>query len=572
MPKSLDPARAAAAPETDIVRAVFEGLTEIDSKTLKEAPAVAERWSSSDDLRIWTFQLRKDARWSNGKRVTANDFVNSWKRLLALGDKTAHRKLFRNIVGMADAGTDGQAPVESVDFGDQTAALPALPRTDAVNSNSSHRFQTNQLKPQPEPDPHQKTNESKPEPKVLKFGVEALDDVTLKVTLERPDKDFAKLVANPIFRPVYGDGKSFETEPLGISTVTNGAFRLTSAGKEGIVLARSDNYWNKASVSLDHVRFMPKESADAALDAYKKGEIDAVTNANFEPLALKLLSPYQDFRQTTHSALNFYEVNTGNAPFSDRRVREALAITIDRERVTDGELDGATVPAMSFLPLGENKHSKLVLDVERAKQLLQLAGYPNGESFPKIRLVVNRNDIQQRVARSVARMWKQNLNLETEILVKDSAEMESIRTTGAYDLIRRGVVLPTVDESVSLSEIFGIRKLADTANASTVTEPAAKGNSSPQAALSGDLKLENLPSDSSILTTDPNISPVLKYETAFTEEIAIFELNAIPLYFPTSYSLVKPYVKGFEINGLDAATLKDISIDNSWQPKNTVAE
>ena len=67
-PKSIDPARAAAAPETDIVRAVFEGLTEIDSKTLKAIPAVAEKWSSSEDLKVWTFQLRKDARWSNGKR------------------------------------------------------------------------------------------------------------------------------------------------------------------------------------------------------------------------------------------------------------------------------------------------------------------------------------------------------------------------------------------------------------------------------------------------------------------------------------------------------------------------
>src|SRR5580765_901566 len=116
LPKSFDPARAASAPETDIVRAIFEGLTEIDPKTLKETPAVAEKWTSSDDMRTWTFTLRKDARWSNGKRVTAADFVISWRRLVDLGDKAAHRELFRNIVGMRDMKPEVPAG-ESLDFG-----------------------------------------------------------------------------------------------------------------------------------------------------------------------------------------------------------------------------------------------------------------------------------------------------------------------------------------------------------------------------------------------------------------------------------------------------------------------
>lgn len=574
MPKSLDPARATAAPETDIVRAVFEGLTEIDSKTLKEIPAVAEKWSASDDFRVWTFQLRKDARWSNGKRVTAGDFVASWKRLLDLGDKAAHRELSRNIVGMNDPKAEGLVPIESVDFGHTPAAGTDSPSGDAVNSNSALRFQTDPPKPQPEPKIQPKPEVPKTEAKATNFGVEAVSDLTLKVTLERPDKDFAKLVSNPIFRPVYGDGKSFENDPLATNIVTNGAFRPASAGREGLVLDRSDTYWNKSAVSLDRVRFVPKDSAEAALNSYKKGEIDAVTNANFEPLALKLLAPYQDFRQTTHSALNFYEVNTANAPFSDRRVREALAITIDRERVTDGELDGATQPATSFLPLGDKKHSKLTLDVERAKQLLELAGYPNGESFPKIRLVINRNDIQQRVARSVARMWKQSLNLETEIIVKDSVEMESVRVAGAYDLIRRGVVLPTADESVSLAAIFGIRKVLEMPAAASPALPTSIDAGTPVA-----LPLstpspdeENGPSDETVLPADPIAALGPLPIGAFTEQDAIFELSAIPLYFPTSYSLVKPYVIGFDINGLDAPTLKDISIDSGWRPKPAKAE
>src|SRR4051812_26318737 len=80
-PKSFDPAKAAAPPETDFVRAIYEGLTEIAPVTWRERPAVAERWTSSEDRRNWTFYLRDNARWSNGKPVTAFDFVRSWKRL-----------------------------------------------------------------------------------------------------------------------------------------------------------------------------------------------------------------------------------------------------------------------------------------------------------------------------------------------------------------------------------------------------------------------------------------------------------------------------------------------------------
>src|SRR6187402_139610 len=97
MPKSLDPARASSAPETDVVRAIYEGLTEVDPKTHKAIPALAEAWSVSIDGKTWSFILREDAKWSNGARVTASDFVRSWKRLFELGESTAHRHLLANF-------------------------------------------------------------------------------------------------------------------------------------------------------------------------------------------------------------------------------------------------------------------------------------------------------------------------------------------------------------------------------------------------------------------------------------------------------------------------------------------
>lgn len=557
MPKSFDPARAAAAPETDIVRAVFEGLTEIDVKTLEAVPAAAEKWSSSEDLREWTFHLRKDARWSNGRRLTAENFVTAWQRLGTLGSKTAHRDLIQNIIGLK-AEKPVATPADSRDFQHDPVKTGETPIQN-LSGTTKRQEQTTPDQTVTDLDEGVPPRQDRVAA-AKKTGVEAVSDVILKVTLELPDKDFPKLVANPIFRPVYGDGADFETEPLNPKLVTNGAFAVTEIAKDGVSLVRSDKYWDKDSVKLEQVQFIQKETAEAALDAYKKGEIHAVTNADFEPLALKLLAPYDDFRRTTHSALNYYEVNTRNTPFDDRRVREALATSIDRDRLTDNELEGSTQPAAGFLPLGDKKVSRLVLDIEKAKGLLEKAGFPNGENFPQIRLVVNRNDTQQRIARSVARMWKTNLNLETSIIVKEAAEIEAVKASGDYDLIRRGVVLPTADEMVSLTAVFGTA-VNPVKSVENVAKPGESDSELFGPPLNKDKKSGPFdPAENETPKAEPPAIVIL------TEGDAIYELNAIPLYFPMSYSLVKPFVKGFEMNGLDAALLKNVSIDSSWQP------
>src|SRR5258708_11489209 len=99
LPQTFDPAFAAAPPDTDVVRALFEGLTDYDPQTLAPVPAVATHWESSNDGRVWTFYLRDDAHWSNGEKVTANDFVRSWERTIKIGQLSPHTELLGNIAG-----------------------------------------------------------------------------------------------------------------------------------------------------------------------------------------------------------------------------------------------------------------------------------------------------------------------------------------------------------------------------------------------------------------------------------------------------------------------------------------
>ncbi len=592
LPKTFDPAMASAPPETDLARALYEGLTDMDSKTLKAIPAVATEWTSSEEGKVWTFKLRNDAKWSNGKSVKAEDFVRSWKRLADIGDEVPHHELLKNIEGMRPKKLQHLHRDKDVFVG--AKKTPPQKRTDTVSKPKAESDNTSNAEANVSKENvvvgKQRSNEktasvsSSKKITAAEFGAEAVGDYELKVTLAQPDKQFPKLVAHPVFRPVYAGGEEFEEDTLNPKAITNGAFQLDKTDADGVVLKRSDSYWNRGSVKLEKVRFVPTKDAESALQAYRDGKVDAVTNAQFEPLALKLLTPYFDFKRVTHSALNLFEFNRQNPPFNDRRVREALAIAIERKKLTDDEMDGATIPAANFLPFTEDlRKTKLALNVAKAKELLKKAGFENGEGFPRVRLVVNRNNIQQRIAKSVAKMWKEALNIETDIIVKEASELEVVKKERDFDVVRRGVVLPTSDETANMLAIFRPTKLkkkadpkknnsnkssgerasdsdSENANSNTFNEQADHAESQEQNASSDFEEDEEL------------IIDVGEDQYILTEEEALVEVPGIPLYFPTSYSLVKPYVKGFEINSLDAPSLKEVEIDNDWQPKNPKKE
>ena len=482
LPQTFDPAFAAAPPDTDAVRALFEGLTDYDPRTLAPVPAVATRWESSDDGRVWTFHLRENARWSNGEKVTADDFVRSWERTLKIGPRAPHTELLANIEG-------------------------ATPVTDATSSPA--------------------------------FGARAIDEHTLRVALQHADNSFPALVAHPVFRPVKVPDADQTNRLESHELISNGAFLLSTTENDNVQLERAKTYWDDESVALDRVTFVNTTDAEDALSAYEAGEIDAITNAPFEPLALKLLAPYKDFRRSTFGALTYYGFNTSREPFDDVRVREALALAIDRERVSRDDLGGATEPAGKFLPEAMSGEKPVVdqtelleYDLNKARELLAEAGYANGEGFPVIRLLVNRNEQQRIVAQSIAAMWKSALNVETEILIRNWDEYEAAINAGDYDIVRRGVVMQTTSELMNIRLMF-----EHDVPAIVIASPSPASSPSP--------------------TEERNVIE--------TEAQALKSLAAVPIYFASSYSLVKPYVSGFDSNVLDAPALKKTRLDTNWK-------
>jgi len=496
LPQIFDPAFAATPPDTDLVRAIFEGLTDYDPRTLTPVPAVASRWESSDGDRTWTFYLREDARWSDGQSVTAHDFVRSWERVAKIGDLVPHTELLRNIQGARNALRQLQA-----NRNERSAAPPKA----AIKSV---------VEPQ--------------------FGAQALSDKILRVHLERADENFPALVAHPVFRPV----RTAEIEPgkrIGSAAIiSNGAFTLSATEPDRVVLKRAENYWAKSEVALNVVEFVGAVDEEAALAAYRAGTIDAVTNASFEPLAIKLLAPYEDFRRETYGALTYYSFNTARAPFDDVRVREALAIAIDRERISEDELGGSTEPAKRFLPDEMDDKTDTVVgsrqllekNVARARKLLAEAGFPDGNGFPRVRLLINRNEQQRVVSQSIAAMWHAELNIETDIIMRNWDEYEAVVRAGEYDVVRRGLVMQTTDELTNIRLLFQHER-------------------------------QNFAGSQQPLATAERQSD--------SEAQALSELKSIPIYFASSYSLVKPYVNGFDANVLDIPSLRSVSIDTNWK-------
>jgi oligopeptide transport system substrate-binding protein len=489
LPPTPDPAFAAAPPDTDAVRALFEGLTDYDPRTLAPVPAVATRWESSNDNRVWTFYLRDNALWSNGEKVTADDFVRSWERTLKIGPLAPHTELLANIEG----------------------AAPTAPETQPAATTTAPPS----------------------------FGVRAINEHVLQVTLHHGDSSFPALVAHPVFRPVKVADADRTNRLESHDLISNGAFHLSTTDSARVRLERAKTYWDGASVALDGVTFVNTASAEDALSAYEAGEIDAITNAPFEPLALKLLAHYKDFRRSTFGALTYYGFNTAREPFDDVRVREALALAIDRERISRNDLGGSTEPADKFLPESMSGEKPVVEqtdliqhDAGKARQLLAEAGYPNGDGFPVIRLLINRNEQQRIVAQSIASMWRSALNIETEIVIRSWEDYESAIKAGDYDVVRRGMVMQTTSELINIRMLF-----ERDARPLPIASPGPEGSNA-------------------VL---PDETPAVE-----TEAQALKDLKAVPIYFASSYSLVKPYVSGFDSNVLDVPSLKKTRLDSRW--------
>lgn len=480
-PKSLDPHVATGEPEHRVLEAIFEGLTRLDARSLEPAPGVAESWDITPDGKTYTFHLRPNARWSDGRPVTAHDFTYSWRRLQR-PEQGAEYAYIMHMVRYAEALNTHRAQADALE-GPVLAALDELlaRHPQRIPSAALRELDKRQdlhgiLKGTPNaklraflirPDADatagelrelrsELANEGARRRRVnrdaeLHFGVDggvyAKDDHTLLVELVAPTPYFLELTTFYPFFPV--PRWAVERFPrdwfLPGKLVGNGPYTLASwRVGDRIRLQRSATYWGKSEVKLRSIDARAIENTTTALNLYLTGEVDWIPSGYLPQELQPDLRKRPDSYEGPALIAYYYRINCTRKPFDDVRVRKALNLAIDREQITKDVLMMGQAPAYHVVPPGLHGYrpppSGISFDVARARQLLAEAGFPEGRGFPKFGILYNTLEAHKKLAEVVADQLRRNLNINAVAYNQEWQSYQASTSSMSYDVSRYGWV------------------------------------------------------------------------------------------------------------------------------------
>jgi oligopeptide transport system substrate-binding protein len=493
-PQDIDPHIVTGVPEHYILMALLEGLVSEDPKDLHPVPGVAERWEISPDGLIYTFHLRADAKWSTGEPVTATDFVASFKRAIA--------------------------PSLASEY-----AYMLYPMKNAEAYNKGELTDFNQV------------------------GARALNDRTLEITLQGPTPYFLSLLCHYAWFPVpvsvvAKHGKLYErgnrwTRPENF--VGNGPFNLKAWKVNTVLIAeKSPTYWDAAKVRLQAVHFYPIDSGEAEERAFRAGQLHTTYDLGVSKIGAYQRRNPEVLRIDPYLGSYFYMFNVTRPGLSDKRVRKALAMSIDRESLVENVTRGGEIPAYHFTPpntAGYNAKARFKADREEARRLLAEAGFPNGQGFPKLDLLYNTLERHKIIAETLQQMWKQNLNVEIGLRNEEwKVYMDSKRQRN-FDIVRYGWIGDYVDPNSFLD-------LWITGGGNNDT-----GWSNPEY----DRLLR------AAGQTGDNAERFEFFQQA--ESILLDELPVLPIYFYTRPFLLAKSVRGWHVNILNIHPYKHVYLE-----------
>jgi oligopeptide transport system substrate-binding protein len=377
-PDSLDPQRARSDEAQTVLRDLCEGLTSLD-KTAAVAPGVAREWTVSADGRTYTFKLRSEARWSNGDRVVAADFVAALRRLVDPATASGYAQVIDVIANANDIVAGKRAPET--------------------------------------------------------LGVTAPDDSTVVVELATPAAYLPALLSHTSTCPVHRQtlaarGASFARPGV---MVSNGAFVLKEWVQNSHILAtRNRHYWNDSATRLDAVKYLLIADENAELIRYRAGELHVtrvVPRGQFGWIEANLAD---QLHVSPQLSTYFYGFNLNRAPFKDNPgLRRALSLVIDREKLAQFVLRVGELPAYGWVSPGVNNYASQSFDyrgkplaerVAEARRLYAEAGYSNAKPL-RFELRYNAGEVHSKLAVAIASAWKEALGVEVRLT---SVEFKSL--------------------------------------------------------------------------------------------------------------------------------------------------
>ncbi|WP_445486687.1 peptide ABC transporter substrate-binding protein [Niallia sp. 03133] len=412
-PFSLNPGLANDSASSNVLLQTFEGLTRID-KDGEAQPAMAEDIQVSDDQKTYTFKLR-DAKWTNGDPVTAEDFVYAWKWALDPKNESQYAYQLYYVKG-AEAANMGKGKLDDV-------------------------------------------------------AVKAIDDKTLEVTLANPTPYFTQLTAFYTYFPV--NNKVAKANPnwykdAGDDYVSNGPFKMTDwSHSEKIVLEKNDNYWDKDTVKLNSVEFSMINDPNTTLSMFDNGELDR-TGLPFDSLptdSMKALKDKGNLNTQAIAGTYWYKFNTEVKPLNNVNIRKALTYAIDRKSIVEKITQGGQIPAMAAVPpsmFPDNEKGYFNdNDVAKAKEFLKKGleelKLKDASELPAITLSYNTDEAHAKIAQAIQDMWKRELGINVKLGNEEWAVYIDKLHSGDYQIGRMGW-LGDFNDAINFLELYRDKK------------------------------------------------------------------------------------------------------------------
>lgn len=473
---------------------VMEGLMRLDDAN-NPVPGIAESYEISSDGLTYTFKLR-DANWSDGSAVTANDFEYAWKR--ALNPETASGYAY---IAYAIKGA------EAYNLGEDT------------NSDN--------------------------------VGVKALDDKTLQVELHAPAPYFLGLTAFATFLPVkeefviaQGDAYATEAETL----LYNGPFAMTGwSHDQNVVIEKNKNYWDASTVRLEKITFDVVKEQNTAVNLYENGDIDRTS------LAREQITVYSDdpnFSTENELVVFYLQYNTTNEIMANPKIRQAFSAAINRKAYVDAVLNNGSTAAFGLVPQGtpglngffrdEAKAELIDNDPDYAKQMLEEGLADLGISeLPEIRFLTGDTDGAKKGAEVMKEMWRQTLGVEVVLdMVPFKERLERTRN-GNFNIVFSGWGADYNDPMTFLDLFVTDGGFNDAKYSNSgYDERINFGKTSPDA----EARMQQLIEAEEILINDLPIAPVYYRGSAFITRPYIKGLVSHP--FGADYDYKWAYIEG----------------------------
>lgn len=481
-PETLDPSYSNTVDSGNVVLAAFEGLTRLDNND-SPLPGIADHWDISEDQRVYTFYLRKDAKWADGQPLTAQDFVYSWQRALDPETAAEYSYMFYYIKNAESYNIDEENKIKFEDV-----------------------------------------------------GIIAKDDYTLEVTLEAPTPYFLKLTAFPTYMPLrkdlitkYGDEWALSAE----SYIGNGPFKLAEwKSKDSMKFVKNEHYYGKDNVRIDGFIKTFIAEAGTMLSAFEAGELDVIDEVPLDEIP-RLKKESGEFHIIPQLGTYYYSFNVNKDPFNNIKVRQAFALAIDREDIafkvwkSGMPATGFTPPGVPDAEPGTDFRTKggtffpVKADPVKAKQLLAEAGYPEGRNFPKVNLIYNTGEAHKKIAEAILEMWKQNLGIDNiTIQNMEGAVFQSTRLSGDYQVARSGWI-------ADYNDPFAFIELFTTGNGNNDAQWSNK-------------TFDKLIQKSRITTNEKERMELLHQ----AEKLFLDDVIVMPIFYYTENTMIKSYVQG----------------------------